>query len=62
MKGFAPCGACRAYVPVTGCPHWRPGNKPNPKNVAWQVADRRARARAVEAVADFRRMTRLNDT
>lgn len=24
MMGYAPCGACRAYVPIwAGCPHWR---------------------------------------
>jgi len=27
MMGFAPCGACRAYVPShSGCEHWR-GNR-----------------------------------
>lgn len=55
-----PCGECRALVPPTGCQHWRPtiSARSDPRLIAWRVAERRARARAVEAVADFRRMMR----
>jgi len=62
MRSHVPCGACGALVPVTGCRHWRPRVAADEPEPAWRVAERRARDRAAEAVADFRRVMRLNDT
>lgn len=31
MNAYAPCGACRALVPIdTGCQHWKPRRAPAP--------------------------------
>ena len=61
MRGFAPCGACGAYVPTTGCRHWHPRPEPAVES-KWREIEHDAKRKAAEAVAEFRRMMRLNST
>ena len=62
MRSHLPCGACAALVPAaTGCQHYRP-KTPRPDRERQRAYEQAARARAVEAVASFRRSMRLGDT
>jgi len=59
VKGYAPCGACAAMVPIdTGCRHWKPGTAATVRSARRGRAKQReyekaARQRAVAAVARF---------
>lgn len=56
MRSHIPCGACVALVPAdSGCQHYRPKR---PSTESRREAERRARARAAEAVARFRETMR----
>lgn len=53
--GLRPCGACRAYVPATGCGHWKPTLAKRPAGaVSRAAASARARARQQKELDDAR--------
>jgi hypothetical protein len=62
MRGYRPCGACRALVwEESGCRHWKPmlnraAQVPEGRAARNRRYQQSARDRAALAVAEFRRM------